>query len=182
MARSCNARPGSSISISRAMECPSVVTITASASREGPSSSSTSQGEAAAVAAQSPHEGTGPDGSGRQCGGQGHGQRLHAIGQRYEHAVPRTRRLAFMLSHRPILRPLPPGGTDQAAVLLLHRQVLGKCGLETQVVRVARVDSTNERLHQPLECFASQPAPHESRKAFLGVIISPGNDQIHQHT
>ena len=86
-----------------------------------------------------------------------------------------------MLASRPIARLLPPGGANQAAMLPLHRQVLGERGLETQVVGIASIDSAHQGLHQPLQGLPSQPASDKRRQALLGVLISPGNNQIHQH-
>ena len=60
-------------------------------------------------------------------------------------------------------------------------RILRERGLETQVVGIARIDPAHQWLHQPLERLASQPAADECRQAFLGLVIPPGNDQVHQH-
>ena len=95
------------------------------------------------------------------------GKRVHPIGQGHEHAVPGTRRLTHMLASRPIARSLPPGRANQAAVLALHGQVLGECGLQAQVVGIAGVNPADQGLHQPLQSLAAQPAADERSQALL---------------
>ena len=155
--------------------------ITASASSGGPSRSSISQGETGSLRLILPHGGAGAHGSLGQCAGQGLRQRVHAVGQGHEHAVPRPGGLPLETAAAAAAR-FAPAGQDQAAVLALHRQKLGQGRLQAQVVGVGRVDPRDQRLNQPVQSLAAQPAAHERRQALLAVFIAAGNDQIHQET
>ena len=66
-------------------------------------------------------------------------------------------------------------------MLALHLAELRQGGPQAQLGRVGRVDAPHERLHQPLQGLAAQPALDERRQALVGVVVLAGEDQVHQH-
>ena len=94
----------------------SVVRITASASIGGPSSSSTSQGETGSLRLIRRTAVSGPDRPGREGGGQGRGQRVHAVGQRRRtgRTAPPRRAVRQPAARRLRLRAGRPGSGCRA--------------------------------------------------------------------
>ena len=72
--------------------------------------------------------------------------------------------------------PLPPHRPDQAAVLPLHVAEAGERGRDAELFHVGGIDRRHQRLDQPLEGLASQPAADEGGHALVAVVLPRRNE------
>src|SRR5207249_1972299 len=71
---------------------------------------------------------------------------------------------------------------DHRAVFVLQRLQLRKRVRDGKFVRVARVDSGDERINRVVEEFLVEPPHHELRDAFFNAIAPRGNEWLAQHS
>ena len=104
-------------------------------------------------------------------------ERLHPIREAYELAVAGAGRLAC--GGR--LREPGPFTCPEAPLLLLKRHKLGAGRHHPELGRVCRPDAGRQRLHEPLEGLAAQPADGKLLERLLFPAPPRRNEPLRQH-
>ena len=114
-------------------------------------------------------------GTGGQPCGNRFDQARQAVFQGDEHAVAG----AAFPAGRGTVPHLVAHRADQAAVLALHLPETRQRGQHAEFLQVGRIDRADQRLDQPVERLAAQPAADEGGHALVGVA-GPRRDKVFQ--
>ncbi len=114
--------------------------------------------------------------------GQSLGNRLDQTGdpvaRSHEHAVASTAAVTFRLR---CTLGLPHHSSNQAAMLLLHIPKSRHGRQQTQLLRVARVNAADQRLHQPIVRLTSKATGHEGGQALVTIVLALRYKELGRH-